>query len=151
MAYIGKKPLVEEHYNIDELIKAQEKRSDERTYYREKDKAREERQKLIEDSQMVVATDFHCTRCNEDFKTMAVLQVELDWSNLTQSIAFYKSKHRKCGSWAIRHITDKTRDGFYQRSKAVVLERGKYHNDILQPFETGFNLVYGKPKHTRIN
>jgi len=150
MAYIGPKPLVEEHYHIDELIKAQEKRSDERTYYREKDKAREERQKLIDDSQMVIATDFHCDRCDVDFKQGSVLQVEIDWSNIKQNIAFYKGKHRKCGSWAIRHVTDKQRDGFYQRSKAVALERGKYHNDILQPFETGFNLVYGKPKHTKM-
>ena len=150
MAYIGDKPLIEDHYHIAELIAGQEKRSGEREYFRVKEKAIEERQKLIDDSQMVVGTDFHCNRCNEDFKQMAVLQVELDWSNLTQSIAFYKGKHKKCGSWAIRLVTDKLRDGFWQRSKALALERGKYHNDILQPFETGYNLVYGKQKHTQI-
>lgn len=150
MEYRGPKPLIEEHYHIQELIDSQEKRSNERQYFKDKNKALEERQSIIEDSLMLVATDFHCNKCNEDFKQMAVLQVEIDWSNVFQNIAFYKGKHRSCGSWAIRLVTDKQRDSFWQRSKAVALERGKYHNDILQPFETGFNLVYGKPKHTRI-
>lgn len=151
MAYIGPKPLIEEHYHIDELIRTQEKRSNERTYYREKQKALEDRQSLIDGSMMVVATGFHCIRCHEDFKQGSVLQVEIDWSNIRQNIAFYRGKHKTCGRWAMRCVTDKARDGYWQRSRAVALERGKYHNDILQPFETGFNLVWGKPNNTIIN
>ncbi len=150
MKYYGPKPLVEEHYHIQELIDAQEKRSDDRQYHRDRVKNTEERQKLIDDARMVVATDFHCHRCREDFKQMAVLQVELDWSNLNQSIAFYKGKHRKCGNWCIRLVTDKQRDGFWVRSRAVAIDRGTHHADLIQPHETGFNLLYGKPNHTRV-
>lgn len=142
--YVGPVPLIEEHYHIKELIDRQQKRSDDRTYHREKAKEAEERQKIIDDSQMVVATDFHCDHCNKDFKAMAVLQVEIDWTNERQSIAFYKSKHRACGRWAIRLVTDKQRDGFYIKSRAMRIQQGIYHNDILQPFENGYNLLYGK-------
>ncbi len=150
MNQYGPKPLVEEHYHIQELIDAQEKRADEREYFRTKAKNAEERKKLIEDARMVVATDFHCDHCNLDFKQMAVLQVELDWSNLSQSIAFYKGKHRKCGNWCIRLVTDKQRDGFWSRSRAVAVDRGVHHNDLIQPHESGFNLLYGKPNYTRV-
>jgi hypothetical protein len=151
MATIGPKPLIEEHYHIEELIASQEKRSDERQYHRDKAKSLEERQKLIEDSKMVVATDFHCAFCRGDFKCTVVLQVENDWSNPKQSIAFYKGKHKKCGNWCIRLVTDKQKDGFFIRSRMMMLEQGKYHNDLLQPHETGFNLLYGKPNFTRTN
>lgn len=143
------KPLVEEHYHIQELIEAQEKRSDERQYFRDKERNREERQKQIDNAKMVVATDFHCWRCSQDFKQNAVLNVELDWSNPTQYIAFYKGKHRKCGNWCIRLVTDKHQDGFWMRSKAVKREQGEHFADLLQPYETGFNLLYGKPDFTR--
>lgn len=142
--YTGPKPLVEEHYHIQELIDAQEKRSDDRQYHRDRVKALAEREELIGESKMVVNTDFHCVRCREDFQQASVLQVELDWSNLSQSVAFYKGKHRKCGNWCIRLVTDKHRDGFWVRSKRVLQERGKYHNDLIQPYETGYNLLYGK-------
>ena len=138
------KPLVEEHYHIDELIDAQQKRSDDRTYHRERVKNSEERQKLIEDAQMVVSSDFFCLKCRKEFKANAVLEVEIDWSKPSQSIAFYRSKHKPCGSWAIRHLTDKHLDGFWRRSKTAMLEQGKYHNDLIQPFQIGYNMLYGK-------
>jgi len=138
------KPLVEEHYHIDELIDAQEKRAEDREYHRQRVKNAEERSKIIDDAKMLVSTDFHCIRCRQDFKANAVLQVEQDWSKPSQMIAFYKSKHRLCGAWAIRNLTDKHLDGFWQRSRAMRLEQGKYHNDLLQPFETGYNMLYGK-------
>lgn len=136
--------MIEEHYHIDELIDAQQKRSDDRTYHRERVKALEERSKIIDDAQMVISTDFHCIKCRKDFKANAVLQVEQDWSKPSQMIAFYKSKHRECGAWAIRNLTDKHQDGFWQRSRNARAEQGKYHNDLIQPFEIGFNMLYGK-------
>ncbi len=142
-------PLIEDHYHIRELIDAQEKRADDREYHRNKAKALEERQKLIDDSKMIVYADFHCRRCNVDFKSNSLLQVEIDWSNPNQYIAFYKGKQRKCGSWCIRLVTDKQRDSFWFRSKAVRADQGKHHNDLIQPHEDGFNLLYGKPKYTR--
>lgn len=150
MKQYGPKPLVEEHYHIQDLIDTQAKRSDERQYHKDRIKNAEERQKMINDARMVVATDFHCSQCREDFKMNAVLQVELDWSNLAQSIAFYKGKHKKCGNWCIRLVTDKQRDGFWVRSRAVVADRGEHFADLLQPHENGFNLLYGKPSYTRV-
>lgn len=142
----GPRPLIEEHYHIQDLIERQERRTEDRVYHQERIKSAEERQKLIDDSKMVTATDFHCEKCKVDFSQGAVLQVELDWSNLSQSIAFYKAKHRQCGNWCIRLVTDKHKDPFWQRSRRVLQERGKYHNDLIQPHETGFNLLYGKGK-----
>ena len=138
------KPLVEEHYHIESLINAQEKRSEDRQRFKDIEKARNDRQSIIDDAKMVVATDFHCSKCDEDFKMNAVLQVEIDWTNAKQSIAFYKGKHKKCGTWSMRLLTDKARDGFWMKSRAVRNEQGKYHNDLLQPYETGFNMLYGK-------
>lgn len=145
------KPLIEEHYHIRELIEAQEKRSEDRTYHREKAKNAEERSKLIDDAKKVELIDFHCTRCKIDFRMFAVKQVEIDWSCSTQSIAYYKGKHKKCGDWSIRLITDKQHDGYWLRSRAVRIDQGKHHNDLIQPHETGFNLLYGKPNYTRTN
>ena len=61
------------------------------------------------------------------------------WDN----IAYYKIKHR-CGTWSIRHITDRLTDQYFYKSKQVAKDREKGKVDMLQPFETGYNLAYGK-------
>lgn len=136
-------PLVEDHYHIQELINAQEKRSADRTYHQDRVKELEERDKLIADSKWVTQTDFYCSECKKDFKSQAIKQTELDWTNSGQRIAFYKTKCFR-GHWCMRLITDKHKDGFYQKSKFVALDRGNHYADSIQPFETGFNLLYGK-------
>lgn len=135
-------PDIEDHHYIQDLINGQEKRSDDRTFHRERKKTLAERDDLIADSKWVALTDFWCNVCKVDFKSQAVKQVERDW-NANQSIAFYKTKCFK-GHWSIRLITDKHRDGFYQRSKLMALDRGNHALDTIQPWETGFNLLYGK-------
>lgn len=137
------KPLIEEHYHIQMLIDGQQKRSDDREYHRNKLKEKEERIKTIEESKLVSITDFWCDKCEQDFKSMTVRQFEIDWSNPSQYIAFYKTKCDK-GHWCIRLITDKQKDGYWIRSKAVAHDRGIAHNDIIQPHETGFVALYGK-------
>lgn len=134
-------PLVEDHYHIRTLIEAQEKRSADRTYHRNRIKESEERESLIADSQQVIETDFWCDKCG-DFKGQAIKQIELDWTNSTR-IAFYKTKCFK-GHWCTRLITDKHKDRFWQRSKLVALDRGNHFTDTVQPWETNFNLLYGK-------
>jgi hypothetical protein len=135
------RPLTEDHYYIRELIEGQEKRTADRNFHRERQKTREERDNLIKDSKMVVVTDFYCNTCRKDFKSIAIKQVEIDWSNSTQDVAFYKTKCDK-GHWCLRHITDKDRDGFYIRSKLSRLDQGHHYADILQPFQTGYELLY---------
>lgn len=135
--------MIEQHYHIKELIERQEKRSNDRQYHRDKEKERQERNDAIKDSPIVSVTDFYCNLCRLDFKSMSVREVETDWSNSLQYIAFYKSKCDK-GHWCIRFITDKLKDPFWMNSRKIATDRGRYHDDIVQPFESGYNLLYGK-------
>lgn len=137
------RPNVEHHHHIRDLINTQEKRAAERTYFREKEKNADERESLIREAHGMVMTDFWCDGCREDFKAQAVKQVEVDWTNPTQRIAFYTSKHW-CGKNCIRLITDRYRDAFWFKSKSVRVDRARAHNDTIQPHETGFQLLYGR-------
>lgn len=136
------RPDIEQHYHIRELIEGQEKRTADKNFHKDREKERSERNDLIKDSKIITATDFWCHKCKKDFKAMAIREVETDWTNTNQLIAFYKSKCDK-GHWVIRLITDRNRDGFFQRSKLVALDRGNHYADILQPWESGYELLYG--------
>ena len=143
MSKYDPKPLIEYHYHIQDLIDKQEKRAQDRIYHREKEKDRSERESLIADTKTVQVMDFWCNECKEDFKSVAIKQIEDDWSNRNQRIAFYKTK---CfhGHWCMRLITDKEKDAYWARSLNVARDRSKHHNDIIQPFEEGFNMLFGK-------
>lgn len=134
---------IENHYHIKELIDAQTIRANDREYHRNIKKEKDERIKPIEEAKLVVVTDFWCETCKQDFKSMSVRQFEVDWSHTSQYIAFYKTKCDK-GHWCIRLITDKQRDPYWYRSKAVFRDRGNYYKDTIQPHETGFNMLYKK-------
>lgn len=136
---------IEDHHHIQDLIAAQDKRHEDRTITREREAMRHERDEEIKKTQMVVLTDFFCSTCRIDFKSVSIKQWEVDWSNASQHIAFYKTKCDK-GHWCIRHITDKQKDGFYVRSKLMALDRGNHYADTIQPWETGFNMLYKKLK-----
>ncbi len=140
------KPLVEEHYHIDMLIDNQSKRSEDRQRFKDLERTRSENDKMIADAKPVANLDFFCDHCRQDFKSNAVIHIEIDWNKSNEQIAFYRAKHRRCGQWSIRHWTDKPRDGFFMKSPAMRREQGKYHADLLQPYELGFNMLYGKPK-----
>lgn len=139
------RPAVEQHYHIRDLIEMQEKKSQDRTRHRDRAKAIEERKQVMEDSKPFDLMDFWCSDCKEDFKAHTVREIEQDWTNGAQFIGFYRTKHW-CGKWCLRHLTDKNRDAYWFKSKAVRDDRAKGHNDLIQPFESGFNLLYGKPK-----
>jgi len=137
------RPLVEDHYHIRMLIEGQEKKAEDRTYHLNKAKNTAERQELIQDAKPLVLTEFYCEKCREDFRAQSIKEVEVDWSNPNQSIAFYKTKCFE-GHWCIRLITDKHRDGYWIKSRAVLRDRGVHYKDTLQPFETGYNMLYKK-------
>lgn len=139
------RPDIELHPHIRMLFEAQDKRANDRTYHREKAKQRAERDELINDAHMLTLTDFFCEECQEDFKDFALKQVEVDWSNSTQHIAFYRTRCDN-GHYCIRYITDRHMDPFFQRSKEMAHQRATHAEDIIQPHETGFNLLYGR-KH----
>lgn len=135
-------PNIEDHYYIQELIQGQERRHADRVAAQNRVKSLEERDKLIEDSKLFTLTDFWCDECKVDFKAQAVKQIEDDW-NANQRIAFYKTKCWR-GHWCIRLVTDRHKDAFFYRSKFMALDRGNHFADTVQPFETGFNMLYGK-------
>lgn len=137
------KPEVENHFHIADLINAQDKRATDRTYHQDRIKQNEERDKDIKDAPMKETKAFYCEQCNEDFMGEAIKQVETDWSNPYQRIAFYKSKCFK-GHWTMRLITDKNSDRYWFKSKRVAQDRGKHSNDLLQSFQTNYQLMYGK-------
>lgn len=141
----GPKPLVEEHYHVQELIDRQQKRSEDRTYHLDKAKVLAEREELIREARVKDLLDFWCDQCEKDIKSVAVLQVEEDWSNPSQRIAFYQTKCFQ-GHWLIRHVTDKYMDRYWFRSRGVARDRGKHMTDMVQPWEDGFHLLYGR-KH----
>lgn len=138
------RPEIESHYHIQELIENQEKRTEDRNRARYKEKDRAEREEEIQRAKPADIIEFYCAHCEKDFAQVAFKQVETDWSNSSQHIAFYKSKHDDCGSWAIRYITDKFNDPYWSESKQVARDRGKHYKDLLQPWETGYQLLYGR-------
>lgn len=137
------KPLIEEHWHIQNLIKAQEERVAERQYTRDQAKIKALREDIINDTKAFDLKEFYCTKCQEDFVRPSQLHIETDWTNTDQHIAFYRTKHY-CGTWTIRHVTDKLSDGYWSKSKVVARDRGKHSIDLLQPFENNYQLVYGK-------
>lgn len=137
------RPDIEHHYHIKELIERQEERSADRTYHLNKQKDKDERMSLIKDVPNKVLTDFYCRHCRKDFKAESIKEVEIDWSCTTQYIAFYKTKC-PIGHWNIRYITDKHRDPYWKQSKASQRDQGEHYADTLQPFQTGFNMLYKK-------
>ena len=137
------KPLIESHYHIQSLIDSQEKRKQDRNYHRERTKQLEDREDYIKDSKPITITDFFCNKCKQDFKAVAVREIETDWSNTKQRVAFYKSKCDK-GHWCIRLITDRQMDAFYSQSILLAKDRANHILDTLQPWEEGFNTMYGK-------
>jgi len=136
-------PLVEDHYYIQELINAQQKRSEERTKWQNEKKSLEEFDKFIGGFKDIELLDFWCSHCERDFTGRAKKQID-SWDR----IAYYKIKHR-CGTWCIRHITDRFRDNYFFRSKKVAYDRAINSREMLQSFETGYNMMYGKKDNAR--
>lgn len=133
-------PLVEDHYHIRELIEAQEKRANERTKWQEQKKSIDSLTKDIASFKEYETLDFFCNHCQLDFIARSRKEVD-SWDN----IAYYKTKHR-CGNWCLRRITDRLRDHYFFQSKKIAYDRVINANEMLQPFQSGFNMLYGKKK-----
>ncbi len=138
------RPEIEHHYHIEQLIEKQQKRADDRTRQRNIEKMREENASEVADGPAVEPKSFWCRHCRVDFVGVAFKHVEVDWNDADMKIAYYTSKHHACGRPVIRLVTDRFRDRYWFDSKAVAMDRGKHYKDLLQPFENGYNLLYGK-------
>lgn len=139
----GPKPLIEEHYHIKELIDAQEKRANDREYFRNREKLAADRMDEIKSAQAKDVKEFWCGACRTEFFAEAIKEVEIDWNNSTQYIAFYRSKCPR-GHWAMRLVTDKFKDHFFFRSRRVARDRGNNFAAVVQPWETNYQLLYGR-------
>lgn len=139
------RPAIEEHHHIRELISRQEERTADRTRHREREKALAERSEEIAKSPPAKMEVFYCAKCGEDFVHAALRQVEADFESPELLHAFYRAKCR-AGHWVIRLVTDRHRDAYWARSKAVARDKAAHAQDLLQPFEEGFQLLYGKVK-----
>lgn len=137
------RPAIEDHHHIRELIERQEARTADRIYHQVKDKNLSERMSDIKAEQWKAVKDFWCPTCEVDFLSEGIKEVEIDWSNPAQYIAFYRTKCSK-GHWCQRLITDRLKDIYFYRSRRVARDRAVHFGDTLQPWQTGFNLMYGR-------
>lgn len=143
MREYGPKPLIEEHYYIRELIDAQDKRAKDRIYHQDRVKALEDREKEIRSADGKTTIMFYCKTCKEDLVGEAFKHIEQDWTNSGQTFAFYKTKCFN-GHWVVRFIVDKSKDPYFFRSPFIASQREYHHADLLQSFESGYQLMYGK-------
>ena len=136
-------PSIEDHPHIRMLWEGQDKRVKDRTYHREKEKNAQDRMDSIKAAKWKEILPFWCNSCSKDFLAEGIKEVEQDWSNPSQYISFYRAKCDR-GHWCMRLITDRRRDTYFYRSKAVARDRALHHVDTIQSWETGFNLLYGR-------
>lgn len=98
--------------------------------------------KELEVDEDTPANIFLCRVCNKDYFPKRVVKVEQNDWNTGGTFRFWRSKH--CGTWNVRLITQKINDKFFIKSPSVCRDRRLHKNDLIQPTETGFNLLYGK-------
>lgn len=132
------RPEIEQHYHIRSLIESQEKRANDRAKHNDIEKSRDQNLKDIAGFKDFDTLDFYCKGCDRDFVSIGRKVID-SW----KPIAYYTTKH-ECGRWAIRHITDRHQDEYFFRSRKVAKDRGEAFIDLIQPFESGYNMVYGK-------
>lgn len=135
------RPQIEDHHHIRELIEIQEKRSNDRTLHREHEALLQERRKELASLPTRHTMPFWCSKCREDFQAETILEIEHAWEKPDEVIAFYRTKCFK-GHWCIRLGLDKHRDPYFERSKAVAKDRGEHRADMLQPWDSGYDMLY---------
>jgi hypothetical protein len=106
--------------------------------YQGREKARDAFFKDVAGFKDIELLDFYCEDCKREFYARARKHID-SWSHF----ASYKIKHT-CGAWCSRHITDRSKDRYFIKSRFLARQRVEQHNDLLQPFESGFNMLYGK-------
>ena len=82
--------------------------------------------------------EFWCTRCAIDFVAPAYKV----WSEEHET-ASWCAFCPKCGSHVHRYITHKTIDPYYLQSVKMAAMRSVHEEDMLQPDQFGFKVLYG--------
>jgi len=105
---------------------------------------RDENYNLIKSSPNLKLTEFFCSKHQLDFTTLAYKQVSGDK-------AVYKADCPKCScepnysftKRCERYITDRFKDPYYNESLLIRKQRFDARDDLLQPGDPRFNLLYG--------
>ena len=85
---------------------------------------------------------FYCSKCKQDYTPKRIYKIDSkDW-NTNGIFRYWRSKH--CKQWNTRLINDKTKDKFFIKSPSVIKDRRLRKLDMLQPGETGFQMLYGR-------
>lgn len=101
---------------------------------------REAIRKELDVNEEIPASMFYCVKCKQDYFPKRVVKVEQqDW-NTGGVFRFWRSKH--CGTWNTRLISQKVKDKFFIKSPSVIRDRRRNKEDLLQPNETGFDMLY---------
>lgn len=135
-----------DHERLKAIIDNQQ---EERQRYKHAQGLSEDNENRIKEGLQMRVTDFYCKNCKcdyQDYRTTGV--VETDWNIPGADVAYWNSKHRKCGRWNRRYITGKNNDPYWTRSPKMRRDRGNFYRDMIQPHESGFNLLYGRKLNT---
>lgn len=101
---------------------------------------REVLKKELDVDENIPASIFYCRVCKKDYFPKRIVKVEQqDW-NTHGIFRFWRSKH--CSIWNIRLITQKVNDKFFIKSPSVCRDRRLNKEALLQPGETGFDMLY---------
>ena len=102
---------------------------------------RQELKKEYDVNEDIPPNIFYCSVCKQDYFSKRVVKVEQqDWS--THGVfRYWRSKH--CSKWNVRLISQKLHDKFFIKSLSICRDRRLNKEALLQPGETGFNMLYG--------
>lgn len=142
------RPDIEYHHHIQELIESQDKRVRDRQMHRDRQVIVEDREKEIASTKPKETLPFWCRKCKLDFVAETIRETERDWGDPKMRIAFYRTKCFK-GHWCIRLAVDKWFDPYWRLSRRARADQGKHALDIIQPFESGYELLYGHKKRNK--
>lgn len=84
---------------------------------------------------------FYCDVCRQDFTGKGFIYVS-QFRN-ERPIAFYKTVHN-CGREAIRRLTERPDDEFYNLSPMIYQQRQTSIDDMLSPHYNRFTVLYGR-------
>ncbi len=126
-----------EHPDVTKL----EKRLEKIWEGRDIEAQREELKKEKDVNEEIPAQIFYCRVCKKDYFPMRVVKVEQNDWNTGGTFRFWRSKH--CKVWNVRLISQKIKDKFFIKSPSVCRDRRLHKLDLLQPQESGFQMLYG--------
>jgi hypothetical protein len=134
------------HHQVDKLERLVDRNTNERAKDKEEKDRKYDRERLIADSKDNVTSAYWCSKCKKDYQAPSRRFIETDW-NTGDNIAYYVSH---CPKRHInkRFITDRLFDPYYRSSRMLQVQRIDYQKDLIQPFQSGYNMLYGQSNNT---